>query len=153
MLLLLFDFRVVKDQTVQAVKASDNITGVNLTKRSFTHQTQENINKNNNNNNDDNDNNANNLTDIAIASKQTQHINKQTTDTQVNATGVNNKSKTTNLKTVRETKSSVFDRLHKTPIRNMKANSEKRYKPSNTDTRRYIGMLFTRMTAVYVYII
>ena len=63
----------MKDQTVQAVKASDNITGVNLTKRSFTHQTQENINKNNNNNNDDNDNNANNLTDIAIASKQTQH--------------------------------------------------------------------------------
>lgn len=114
----------MKDQTVQAVKASDNITGVNLTKRSFTHQTQENINKNNNNNNDDNDNNANNLTDIAITSKQTQHINKQTTDTQVNATGVNNKSKTTNLKTVRETKSSVFDRLHKTPIRNMKANAK-----------------------------
>ena len=116
----------MKDQTVQAAKVSDNIIGVNQTKRSLLAQTQDdNNNNNNNNNNEYNNNNIISQNDSNIqASKQNQNINKQTTDTQVNTAEVNTKSKTTNLRNVRKTKSSVFDRLHKTPIRNMKANAK-----------------------------
>ena len=114
-IIIIFFFRGTKESSIPAVSdpvgvsqskrcfgstlQSDSVTGVTETETIMIRNKQPDTLKNNNNN------------------------NKLGCDTSSNnnATG---KVKGIHFKTGKESKSSVFDRLHKTPIRNMKANAK-----------------------------